>query len=179
VGKRFLFLAGILVWPALLMAQASANYRLEQGVINAGGNPMPVLASTNFKMTLDAIGDAVAGTGLSSASYNSECGFTPDYAPPREVLNQRFPSKTIMTWNPEPSVGAYNVYRGNTAYLGTGSYGSCLQAGLPTASYTESSDPSSGQCWFYLVTAENRLNEEGTSGYASSGAQRPITGACP
>ena len=179
MGTRLLCLLGFLVWPALLMAQSSANYKIESGVINSGGNPSPVLTSASYKVTLDAIGDAAAFMGMSSASYNSDGGFAPDYVPPGEVLNQRFTSKTVMTWNPAPSVGAYNVYRGLTTDLGTGSYGSCQQAGLTATSYTESSDPGSGQCWFYLVTAENRLDEEGTSGYASSGSQRPITGACP
>jgi hypothetical protein len=155
------------------------SFKIEQGVVNSGGNPAPVLTSTSYKMTLDAIGDAVAGTGLSSSSYRSDCGFAPDYTPPGEVLNQGFSSKTVMTWNPEPSVGAYNLYRGLVTDFQSGSYGSCLQAGLTAPTYTDSATPGSGQCWFYLVTAENRLSEEGTSGYASNGVQRPITGACP
>lgn len=187
LGRRFplafpraiLIAAGLLALPALLVAQSSTNYNIEQGAINAGGNPAPVLTSTNYKITLDSVGDSVAGTGMSSTSYRSDCGFPPDYVPPEEVLNQRFSSPTLMTWDPEPSVGVYDVYRGLTTGFSGGSYGSCLQAGLTAASYTDSASPSSGQCWFYLVTAENRLGEQGTSGYLSDGSQRPITGACP
>ena len=36
-----------------------------------------------------------------------------------------------------------------------------------------------GACLFYLVTARNRLGEEGTKGYRSPGIERPNDAPCP
>jgi hypothetical protein len=41
---------------------------------------------------------------------------------------------------------------------------------MPTA--TDPASPPPDSIYFYLVTAENRLGEEGTKGYSSSGVER-------
>ena len=53
--------------PAI--AQASASYKLQEHVLNSGGNPDAgsVLASPGFRIRLDAIGEGVTGPGLASA----------------------------------------------------------------------------------------------------------------
>jgi hypothetical protein len=181
VGKRFLFLTGIFVWPALLMAQSSANYKIESAVFNAGGNPAPVLTSTNYKVTLDAIGDSVAATSLSSSSYNSGAGFVPDYPPPGEVHGDHFVTdKNTLTWLPDPSVGSYDVYKGTVPSFSP-SFGSCLTSGLTTEQclLNPSDLPTPGQCFYYLITAKSTLAEEGTKGYLSSGTERGNPSPCP
>jgi hypothetical protein len=159
---------------ASLQAQSSTNYQIEQGTFNNGGNPSPVLSSTSYQMTLDAIGDGLNATGLASSSYGMDPGFPSAYPPPGEVLNLRLPGKTVLTWAPEPSIGVYRVYRGALADL-PASYGSVISGDDPDpsdATYTDD-DAYADQPWFYLVTASNRLNEEGTKGRDSVGNPRP------
>ena len=88
------------------------------------------------------------------------------------MLNLRFPAKTTLTWNPEISVGTYNLYRGDLAAL-PGNNGAKVQTGLTTPTATDSQTPAPGECLIYLVTASNRLNEEGTKGADSAGTPRP------
>jgi hypothetical protein len=159
-------------------AQTSTNYQNKEHVVNSGGNPAPTLTSTSYKVTLSSIGDGLLATSMSSSSYQMSGGFDEAYPPPGEVQNLRFTSKTNFGWNPEPSVGTYNVYRGLVSGLASG-YGSCIQSNLTTPSTSDGTTPAAGQCFFYLVTAKNRLGEEGTLGKNSAGTPRPNTSPCP
>jgi hypothetical protein len=84
-----------------------------------------------------------------------------------------------MTWDPERSVGAYEVYRDALTTLPGGGFGTCFASGLTSEAATEAATPVAGQGWFYLVTARNRLGEEGTKGFQTSGAERPNPAPCP
>jgi len=165
-------------WPAICVlllspgafAQQSASYRLTESVLNAGGHPVngAVLASTSYRIRLDAIGDAVVPAALSSGSYAMDGGFVSRYPPPGEVRNLRFTTKTALAWDPEKAGGGYDLYR-NSA---------CLQANVSAASASDATAPAAGAVFLYLVTAENRLGEEGTRGSQSNGTER--TGVpCP
>lgn len=160
--------------------QQSATYDLEEHRLNQGGNPVNgvVLASSSFRLSLDAIGDPAVLTGLSSASYRFDVGPLAPYPPPGEVLDLRFTSKTTLVWMPEKSVGDYALYRGLVSTL-PGGYGSCIAANLPAATANDSGTPPVGEAYFYLVTAENRLDEEGTKGKDSAGVERPNPAPCP
>ena len=159
-------------------AQTSATYQNKEHVINAGGNPAPAITSITYSISLSSIGDGLSATGMHSASYSMDGGFVPPYPPPGEVLNVRFTDKTNFVWNPEASVGTYDVYRGFVTGL-PASYGTCLASGLTLDQATDASNPSAGQCFFYLVTAKNRLGEEGTMGKKSDGTPRPDMAPCP
>ena len=160
------------VFAFSLAAQTSTNYQNEEHALNSGGNPAPALTSSNYQVTLSSIGDGLTAPGLNSVNYRMEGGFDAAYPPPAEVLNLRFPAKTILTWIPEPSVGSYGLYRGALTDL-PGSYGSRVQSGLTSPTATDTAVPGPGQGLFYLVTASNRLGEEGTKGNDSTGAPRP------
>jgi len=159
---------------AALQAQSSTNYQIEQGTFNNGGNPSPILASTSYQMTLDAIGDGISAAGLSSASYGMDVGFPPAYPPPGEVLNFRWTDKTTLAWDPYPKMKYYNVYYGDLAQLSSG-YGSCLAADVEALTLGGVPAPWTGS--FYLVTTESSL-EEGTLGTDSSGVRRPLSSPC-
>ena len=161
-------------------AQTSASFKLTENVVNAGGNPQGAIrpASASFKISLDAIGGAAPRGALSSASYRGDGGFAARYAPPGEVRDVRFVDKTNLTWSHEPSVGTYNLYRNTLASL-PGDYGSCYQSALVGPQFLETDAPAQGSGWLYLVTAENRLREEGTKGHTSSGAERSNPSSCP
>lgn len=178
MAQRIGLILALCLWAVGSLAQSSASYRLTESVFNAGGNPSPVLASTNYQVTLDAVGDSVSGANLSSASYSSDAGFAALFHPPGEVLDLHFTDPTHLAWDPEPSVGSYNLYRGLVSGL-SGGYGACFSSGITGESGVDASTPSSGQCFFYLVTAENRIAEEGTLGRASSGVERANPGPCP
>ena len=84
---------------------------------------------------------------------------------------------TTLLWDPEKSVGSYEVYRGDLTDLHAATYGACLHGGLAVNTGSDPAKPP--QLFFYLVTARNLLNEEGTKGYASSGVERPNPLPCP
>jgi hypothetical protein len=180
IKRVFLFAAVCclgLLGQVFIPAQTSANYQNKEHVINNGGNPAPALISTNYQITLSSIGDSLSGTGMSSAGYQIDGGFEGAYPPPGEVLNLLFTGKTTFQWTTESSVGTYNVYRGNVANLASG-YGSCFTQGLTVTNAIDAADPSPGQCFFYLITAENMITEEGTMGNNSSGAKRTNASPC-
>jgi len=169
----------LLAFP--LLAQESASYRLNEHTFNAGGNPDDgvVLASTSYKITLDAVGETVAGSNLVSASYRMDGGFVTGYPPPGEVRGLYFMDFQTLAWQPEKSTGSYNLYRGLVDALDGAVYGSCEEPEIGLNTTTDSDPVSVGNGYFYLVTAENRLDEEGTLGTRSTGAERPNPGACP
>ncbi len=164
-------LLGLLV-PSLL-AQTSATYQNKEHVINAGGNPVPALTSTTYNISLSSIGDGLSATGMHSASYSMDGGFVPSYPPPGEVLNVRFTDKTTFVWNPEASVGTYDVYRGLVSGL-SASYGTCLASGLTLDQAADATSPTAGQCFFYLVTAKNRLPKKARWGRSPTGRRGRI-----
>ena len=160
-------------------APRSASYKLEEQAFNAGGNPSQgtVLTSTSYRIRLDAIGDAVGGGALTGPSFHVGGGFIAPYPPPGEVQNVRFSGPTSMEWDHEVSVGSYNIYRGTVGSFA--GYGTCLQSGLATEAAGIPESPSPGQAFYFLVTAENTINDEGTKGFASSGAMHPNASPCP
>jgi len=169
----------LLAFPAL--AQESSSYKLNEHTFNAGGNPADgtVLASASYKITLDAIGEGLVATGLSSPSHHMDAGFGFAYPPPGEVSKLRFTDSLTLVWNPEKSVGAYNLYRGLVDGLDGTVYGSCEEPDIASNTTTDSDVVPDGNGYFYLVTAENRLDEEGTLGTDSASGERSNTGACP
>jgi hypothetical protein len=170
---RFTLLALLLGTTA--RAQTSASYALREQVFNGGGNPEggTVLVSVSYRVRLDAIGEGVGGIGLASASYRQDGGFVVAYPPPGEVLDVRLDAdKTMLSWLPESSVGTYNLYRDALSALAGLDYGACLVQEIAGESTSDADVPSAGAGYFYLVTAANRLYEEGTKGFASSSAER-------
>jgi hypothetical protein len=161
-------------------AQQSAGYRLTEWVLNAGGDPRDaaVLVSASYRITLDAIGEPVSAAGLTSAGYQSDAGFVAAYRPPGEASGLRFATAAGLEWNVEPSAGGYHLYRDGLATL-PGAFGTCAQASIPAPAATDAAAPAAGAGFFYLVTAVNRLGEEGTKGFRSSGAERPNPAPCP
>ena len=164
--KRTLILVGMFVAvPAL--AQQSASYKLGEHAFNAGGHPAQgtVLSSSSYRVTLDALGDGVVGRNLASASYRMDGGFIAGYPPPGEIAGLSFSDVETLVWSSERSAGAYKVYRDSMSSLSSLGYGICEQQGLLTATTTDIDAVPVGEGFFYLVTVENRLGEEGTKGW--------------
>lgn len=161
-------------------SQSSATFRLSESTVNAGGHPAQGLSMTSasYRVRLDAIGDAVSGGSSASASYRSGSGFSMRYQPPGEIENVRFQSRVALLWDNDPSAGTYNVYRDAIPTLPAGA-GACLQSAIQGASYIASASPPAGTGWFFLVTAENMLGEEGTLGTGSGGIARASVASCP
>jgi hypothetical protein len=178
-GLTIAFLALVLSLPA--MAQSSASYEISDSAFNAGGHPDDgtVMTSASYQVSLDAIGDAVLGSGMSSASYGMSAGMVGTYPPPGEVPGLWFTDAVTLAWSPEPSVGVYNLYRDLVSALSGLGYGSCEQQDIAGATTTDSSTPPVGDGYFYLVTAENMLGEEGTKGQDSAAGERGNTTPCP
>jgi hypothetical protein len=165
--------------PAL--AQQSASYKLTESAVNAGGRPVngAGAASASFRVSFDAIGDAVSGATLASASYRVGSGFVAWFPPPGEARGLRFSDRTTLRWDPEPSVGSYSLYRDFVSALAGGGTGACFVNSVPTEQASDGGSPGAGKGFFYLVTARNRLGEEGTKGHRSSGSERPNPAPCP
>jgi hypothetical protein len=164
-----------------VLAQSSVNYKVEEYVFNSGGHPSngTVMTSGQYRISLDAIGESITGTFLSSAQYRMEGGFGAAYPPPREVPGLIFTDSTTMSWSPEKSAGVYNLYRDLMSNLATLGYGDCEQYDISGPPTTDVDTPPLDDGYFYLVTAENRLGEEGTKGSDSDGSQRPNSSPCP
>lgn len=179
--KRWAWLGLVVALAAgAARAQTSASYHLNEHTLDTGGDPRSgPLASTSFHLKLDAIGDAALGSTMASPSFHADGGFVVVYRPPGEVAALTFPTKTTLSWSPEPTIGFYELYRDSLSSLSSGSTGTCLVAGITGTSATDSATPSTGAGWFYLVTARNRLNEEGTKGRGQGGAPRPNPTPCP
>ena len=176
-----LLAAASLALPVTARAQTSASYKLQEYAFNNGGVPAngSFASSTSYRIKLEAIGDAVATTGLSSVSNHMDGGFVGDYPPPGEVKGDVFTNKTTLAWSPEKSIGTYDVYRASISTLPGLTYGACLQSGITTETATDTVTPTVGQGYFYLITARNRLGEIGTKGFATSGTERANAAPCP
>jgi hypothetical protein len=171
-------LAMFALTPAL--AQSSASYKLEEHVLNAGGHPHngTTMASASYRVTLDSIGESVVGVGMSSASFGMDSGFDTAFRPPGETHGMWFSDHDTMHWDAERSASAYNVYRDLMSSLDALGYGNCFAPGVTGTTGTDTGTPPASDGWFYLVTAENRLGEEGTKGWDSTPTERQGT-VCP
>ena len=130
-------------------------------------------------ISLDAIGSAAVHPVLAGSTYRLAGGFVGGYPPPGETRGLRFPDPDTLEWDPEHSAGIYNLYREEFSTLPDLAYGSCEQSGVVGETLDDTELPASGDGFFYLVTAKNRLGEEGTKGRDSAGAWRPNPSACP
>ncbi len=177
--KRALSIVLLLAATAVA-AQERSTYKLTEHVFNSGGHPggasNPVSAS--YQITMGSIGDGLSARGLSSASYRSDAGFVTAYPPPGEATALRFTSKTGLAWDAEPSAGSYNLYRDLLSNLTGLGFGQCQQQGLASTTTTDADAVPADDGFFYLVTVENRLAEEGTKGFQSGGIERQGA-ACP
>ena len=174
------------IWLAVALLAApglskeSPRFKLEESSFNSGGGlaASALPSSARFSISLHALGDGVSRRALRSPGYRMDAGFAWAYPPPVEVQRLRFADEHTLEWEPERSGGTYSLYRdsiGNLAGLG---FGDCEQTGLAGESATDTADVPAGDCFFYLVTARNRLGEEGTKGYRSDGSERTGT-VCP
>ena len=177
---RALLAIAISAMSTVAMAQTSAGYKLTEFTLNGGGRPAngSIASSASYRIKLDAIGDTVAATGLSSASHHLDDGFVSAYPPPGEVRNERWTGKTVLSWDPEGSVGTYEVYRDLMSSL-PGSFGACFQSPLLGETATDVTSPASGTAWFYLVTARQPTGLEGSMGADSLGVARVNGSPCP
>ena len=106
--------------------------------------------------------------------------FTPLIAqtPPGEVTGLDIGSGSSLTWSPVAGADDYNVYRGRISWLAAGIGPQCHANEIAGTTFPSPADPSPGEGYFYLVTAESNLGGEGTPGTTSSGAPRPMRGRC-
>ena len=174
-------LAVVLATCGASWAQQSASFSVRESAFNSGGRPLDgsTLASTSFRISLDALGDAFGAIGLAAPSFRSDAGLPVAYAPPGEVSGLVFTDDVTLAWTPERSAGVYEVYRGSGGDLPGLGYGTCLASELATAGTTDVIPPAAGSSFFYLITVRNRIAEEGTKGFRSSGAERTNPIPCP
>jgi hypothetical protein len=171
----------LVLWgTAFAAAQQSANFQVEGAVINAAGRPAAggTASSASFRVSLESIGEAATGVALSSGSLRGEAGFSSAYLPPTETGPLRFTSPERLEWTRDRAAAAFNLYRDALSNLAGLTYGNCLQTHLTDPFAIDPAVPITGDGFFYLVTALNRLVEEGPKGSASSGSLR-LGNACP
>jgi hypothetical protein len=178
---RTAFLLAGLVLCATAAAQESASFKLDEYVFNAGGHPEAgtILTSPGFRITLDALGDGISAMDLASPSFRLDVGFAASYPPPGEVVGLVLLDEVHLSWNAEPSVGTYNMYRDLMSQLLGLGFGACEQQDLVTTTTIDNDPVPAGDGFFYLITAENRLAEEGTKGFRTGGSERANASPCP
>jgi hypothetical protein len=183
-GTTGLLLAGVLLAlaPPVLFAQSSASYRIDEKALNEGGRPAQavVCTSASYRISLDAIGDPIAGLTMSGPSFHLGGGsLATAFPPPGEVNGlQLLADRQTLAWAPEPAASAYNVYAGLLSTL-PGQFGACAIARVAGTSAVDLTVPSLGTGLFYLVTGVNRLREESTKGHTSNGSERANPSPCP
>ena len=167
-----------LATPAL--SQQSAGFNLKEHTFNQGGRPAAgvVASSAGFTLSLDAIGGSTAGIRLSGAGYSLEGGFVGGLRPASEVLGLSFSTRDMLVWDIAASAQEYRLYRDNLAALAGLGYGDCLDTAAQPG-YLDLELPAPEAGFFYLVTAANRLDQEGPKGTDSAGAPRPNDSPCP
>jgi hypothetical protein len=123
---------------------------------------------------LDADGDGLARPDLGAIEAADPTLVPADV---RDLRWQLSGSK-LLTWDEDPGVDGYHVYRGEVADLGFDHWGVCLDtvSGSSNASYLDPEDPAVGQGFFYLITGWIG-DDEGTKGFAT-GAERSNYGPC-
>lgn len=170
-----------LLFASAALAQQSADFKVREHAFNAGGHPAggSVLFSQDYRITLDAIGDSVTTNRLCGGGYCVLGGLVSFLRPPGEVQDLVFSGPQTLQWSPERSTGTYNLYRDFASQLPGLGYGSCEQAEFPAAQATDVDVPPLGDAYFYLVTARNPIDEEGTKGFDSSGFERANPAPCP
>jgi minor extracellular serine protease Vpr len=84
----------------------------------------------------------------------------------------------LFSWTAIPTATTYNVYRGDLSLKSATYYGSCLQTGLASPSFSDSATPIINGGFFYLVTGK-KDGIEGTLGFRSDGTPRPNNSPCP
>jgi len=178
--RKVLFAFVALLFGPAVVAQQSASFEVESAVFNAGGNPAGgvALASSSFRVSLDALGDAVVADDLASVSFRSDATFVGRYPPPGEVPGLGFLDAQTLSWSPERSAGGYNLYRGLLGQLTALQFGSCVEQDLSATSTTDTDPVPADDGYVYLVTVRNRLREEGTKGFQSNGTER-LGEVCP
>jgi len=100
---------------------------------------------------------------------------------PGDLANLRWTSKTVCTWDAEPSAVEYHVYRGMLSSRSYSYFGSCRDDWDPVRTDLVLSDtepPPAHDGFFYLVTAESAAGREATLGWGSS-AERSNFSRCP
>jgi len=160
-------------------AQQSASYQVSGHSFGAGGSAAMPLTSPSYGVSLGSLGGSGAASTMTSPSYSAAGGFAASYPPAQEVHGLRFAGATLLTWLPEPSGGIYNLYRDLISAVTGGGYGLCDQQNLADEQATDADLPPSGDGYFYLVTAENLLGQEGIKGRDSGGFVRPNPSPCP
>ena len=172
----------LLLMAPMVIAQESARYKLTEHAQNSGGSPVSgtITASTRFRVDPSSLGDGATRHSLRGVRFTSEAGFSLAYRPAGEVNQLLFAADhRTLRWSPEPAVGHYHVYRDAIGALSGLGYGTCLASAVQVAAYDDPSTPASGDGYFYLVTAANRLYREGSKGRSSAGTQRGNPTPCP
>jgi hypothetical protein len=177
---RWILLLGSLALASPALAQQSAHYRLSESSLNGGGHPAEgvALASTAFRMRVDVVGQGLVAVGSSSMSLRADQGFAAAYPMPGEARGLRFDDRQTLRWDAERSAGTYDLYRDAIESLSAGA-GSCRASGIRTAEFVDAEEPPAVDGFFYLVTAENRLGDEGSKGNDAWGDPRPNPSPCP
>ena len=181
VAGAFLVAAALPAASGFTFAQSSPSYRVTGQVLNAGGRPEQAIVSASpaYRLGVESIGAEFSGLAQSALSYRLAGGLALLAVPPGEVTGLEFLSDEVtLRWAAEPRSTAYNVYRGALA-TPPGGFGACVHARVEETFVLETQDPPPGAGFFYLVTGENLLREEGTKGYASSGTERANPAPCP
>jgi hypothetical protein len=163
-------------------AQSGPGYRLSNCVFNQGGHPLQGASATSpsFLLRPAAIGESIVAVGLASPSYRLDAGFGGAFVPPGEVQGLRIRAdRTTLEWSATGANIKYDLYRDLLTNLAGRQYGNCLQGHIPGVTFSDASVPPARDGFFYLVTAEDRLGEEGTKGWDSTGARRANNAPCP
>ncbi|UCF67572.1 MAG: DUF1800 domain-containing protein [Acidobacteriota bacterium] len=97
---------------------------------------------------------------------------------PGEVTGVSIDSSSTLSWDADPAADDYSVYRGLVSELQRGIGPRCHGDEITELAFISPADPSAGEAYLFLVTAESDAGGEGSPGTSSTGQARATLGSC-
>ena len=136
----------------------------EDGVVNC---------SDNCPSRVNPMQEDYDGDGLGDAC---DC-----YGIPEVGDTVRLDADGMISWDPVPTIAAYNAYRGYRKMGSPFQYTHlCMQSSTPNTSAADALSPHAGSVFYYLITSQCPVGEpQSIAGHDSSGSSQPLPFACP
>jgi len=165
-----------------LFVDGTSNYRLQAASPAIEHGPDPALFGGTPCQDLDGGPRARDHDGDGLARFDVGAYERENTSPLiAAVTNLRWTDAQTLAWDAVGAAVEYHVYRESVSALAYTSFGTCrddLDLDRTDETLIQSTDPPSGDTWFYLITAESGTGDEGTLGLASC-TERSNFGPCP
>jgi hypothetical protein len=160
---------GQLFLPPLYLDPESGNYRprsdspiLDQGTDSG----IPAVDADSHPRSVDSDLDGSAEPDIGAHENQGE------------ITRLRFDDHATLAWDGSVNASvSFDLYRDDLSMAGPGAGGECLQGALSGATFTDGTEPTAGDGYFYLVGGRDAVR--GSLGSGSDGTSRNASVECP